>query len=86
MSKPDARNFEERYRACFIDFGLKIGSGLLLGSMFGSFFLRGYKKWPMFIGGGLGFGMAYGNCENSLNDYLMALDPKLCEVKLVFVL
>lgn len=56
---------------------------MLLGSMLGSFFLRSVKKWPLFIGGGLGFGMAYTNCENSLNNYLMSMDPKLCKIKLV---
>ncbi|KOB52006.1 Uncharacterized protein OBRU01_26697, partial [Operophtera brumata] len=32
----------------------------------------------MYIGGGLGFGMAYMNCENSLNNYLISMDPKVC--------
>ncbi|XP_028027763.1 MICOS complex subunit Mic10-like [Bombyx mandarina] len=83
MSKTDKRDFEDRYSACFVDFGLKTVTGLLIGSMMGSFFLRGYKKWPMYIGGGLGFGMAYSNCENSLNDYLLAMNPKPCSIKLV---
>lgn len=51
--------------------------------MLGSFFLRSVKKWPLFIGGGLGFGMAYTNCENSLNNYLLSMEPKLCKIKLV---
>lgn len=58
-------------------------AGLLIGSMMGSFFLRGFKKWPMYIGGGLGFGMAYSNCENSLNHFLLSMDPKACVIKLV---
>ncbi|CAH0732025.1 unnamed protein product, partial [Brenthis ino] len=81
MLKQDQRDFEERYSACFVDFGLKIGTGLLIGSMLGGFFLRGYKKWPMYIGGGLGFGMAYSNCENSLNSFLLSMDPKVCTIK-----
>ncbi|XP_046971916.1 MICOS complex subunit Mic10-like [Vanessa cardui] len=81
MPKPDNRDFDERYTACFVDFGLKIATGLLIGSMLGGFFLRGYRRWPMFIGGGLGFGMAYSNCENSLNNYLLAMDPKTCVIK-----
>ncbi|CAH0402259.1 unnamed protein product [Chilo suppressalis] len=55
--------------------------GLLIGSMMGSFFLRSARRWPMFIGGGLGFGMAYTNCEHSLNDYLLSMDPKACVIK-----
>ncbi|XP_022815664.1 MICOS complex subunit Mic10-like [Spodoptera litura] len=81
QSTADVRDFEERYSACFVDFGLKSAAGLLIGSMVGSFFLRGYKKWPMYIGGGLGFGLAYTNCENSLNQYLMSMDPKACKIK-----
>ncbi|KAF9813722.1 hypothetical protein SFRURICE_007877 [Spodoptera frugiperda] len=57
-----------------------IAAGLLIGSMVGSFFLRGYRKWPLCIGGGLGFGLAYTNCENSLNQYLLSMDPKACKI------
>ncbi|KAH9632774.1 hypothetical protein HF086_002805 [Spodoptera exigua] len=92
QSAADVRDFEERYSACFVDFGLKtvfylyhVAAGLLIGSMVGSFFLRGFKKWPMYIGGGLGFGMAYTNCENSLNHYLLSQDPKVCVIKQPFV-
>lgn len=28
MPKPDSRDFEERYTACFVDFGLKIGKSM----------------------------------------------------------
>ncbi|XP_053615552.1 MICOS complex subunit Mic10-like [Plodia interpunctella] len=80
MNKTDRRDFEERYSACFIDFGVKTVAGLLIGSMMGSFFLLG-KRWPTYIGGGVGLGMAYSNCENSLNNYLMSMDPKLCVLK-----
>ncbi|XP_075984914.1 MICOS complex subunit Mic10-like [Anticarsia gemmatalis] len=81
MNAEDKRSFEERYSACFIDFGLKTVTGVLIGSMMGSFFFRGYRKWPMFVTGGLGFGMAYMNCENSLNSYLLSMDPKICAIK-----
>ncbi|XP_045779310.1 MICOS complex subunit Mic10-like [Maniola jurtina] len=81
MPKPDKRDFVDRYNACFVDFGLKVVTGLIIGSMLGGFFLRGYRKWPMYIGGGLGVGMAYSNCENSLNDYLLSMDPKICTIK-----
>ncbi|KAM3960804.1 MICOS complex subunit Mic10 [Aphomia sociella] len=81
MSKPDKRDFEERYTACFVDFGVKIAAGLIIGSMMGSFFLKGIKRWPMYIGGGIGFGMAYTNCENSLNHFLLSMDPKICVIK-----
>ncbi|XP_045521615.1 MICOS complex subunit Mic10-like isoform X1 [Pieris brassicae] len=81
MPKPDTRDFEERYSSCFLDLGVKTVAGLLIGSMMGSFFLHGYKKWPMYIGGGLGVGMAYKNCENSLNNFLLSMDPKACVIK-----
>ncbi|RVE43366.1 hypothetical protein evm_011983 [Chilo suppressalis] len=81
MSKADRRDFEDRYAACFVDFAVKTTVGLLIGSMMGSFFLRSARRWPMFIGGGLGFGMAYTNCEHSLNDYLLSMDPKACVIK-----
>ncbi|KAJ0172356.1 hypothetical protein K1T71_012329 [Dendrolimus kikuchii] len=81
MSRPDNRDFEERYSACFIDFGMKTATGLLIGGMMGSFFMRGFKRWPMYVGGGLGFGMAYTNCEKSLNNFLLSMDPKACKIK-----
>ncbi|XP_013186121.2 MICOS complex subunit Mic10-like [Amyelois transitella] len=81
MSKTDNRDFEERYAACFVDFGVKTAAGLLIGSMVGTFFLLGFKKWPMYVGGGIGLGMAYSNCEKSLNNYLLSMDPKLCVLK-----
>ncbi|KAL0819255.1 hypothetical protein ABMA28_008495 [Loxostege sticticalis] len=82
MSKPDKRDFEDRYAACFVDFGVKTTVGILIGSMIGSFFMRSYRRWPMVVGGGLGFGMAYTNCENSLNNFLLSMDPKACIIKL----
>ncbi|XP_026754680.1 MICOS complex subunit Mic10-like [Galleria mellonella] len=81
MTKPDSRDFEERYNACFVDFAIKTAAGLIIGSMMGSFFLKGIRKWPMYIGGGIGFGMAYTNCENSLNNFLLSMDPKVCVIK-----
>ncbi|XP_013147545.1 PREDICTED: MICOS complex subunit Mic10-like [Papilio polytes] len=81
MSTPERRDFEERYSACFTDFALKTVTGLLIGSMFGGFFLRGYRRWPMYIGGGLGFGMAYSNCEDSLNTFLLSKEPRPCIIK-----
>ncbi|XP_073959484.1 MICOS complex subunit Mic10-like [Choristoneura fumiferana] len=81
MTKPDKRSFEERYESCFLDLGVKTVAGLVIGSMMGSFFLRSARRWPMYIGGGAGLGMAYTNCENSLNNYLQSMDPKVCTIK-----
>ncbi|KAI5644797.1 hypothetical protein NE865_03143 [Phthorimaea operculella] len=83
MAKPnDDRTFEERYSSCFVDIGVKTTAGIILGTMFSSFFLRGnLARWPKYILGGLGFGMGYSNCENSLNEYLIALNPSPCPVK-----
>ncbi|XP_052744417.1 MICOS complex subunit Mic10-like [Bicyclus anynana] len=81
MPDIDKRDFEERYNACFTDFGLKIVAGMLIGSMLGGFFMHGYRRWPTCIGAGLGLGMAYSNCENSLNSFLLSMDPKICLIK-----
>ncbi|XP_047989324.1 MICOS complex subunit Mic10-like isoform X2 [Leguminivora glycinivorella] len=56
-------------------------AGLIIGGMLGSFFLRSARKWPLFIGGGTGVGMAYANCEKSLNEYLLSLEPDACLIK-----
>ncbi|KAG7309047.1 hypothetical protein JYU34_004918 [Plutella xylostella] len=77
----DTRDFEERYSACFKDFALKIAAGAIIGSMAGGFFLRGYGRWPTALGGGVGFGAAYINCERSLNSYLVGQDQKACRIK-----
>ncbi|XP_063359207.1 MICOS complex subunit Mic10-like isoform X2 [Cydia amplana] len=81
MLTPDKRTFEERYNSCFVDLGVKTIAGLIIGGMLGSFFLRSARKWPLFIGGGTGIGMAYANCEKSLNEYLLALEPDACLIK-----
>ncbi|XP_063537178.1 MICOS complex subunit Mic10-like isoform X1 [Cydia strobilella] len=56
-------------------------AGLIIGGMLGSFFLRSARKWPLFLGGGTGVGMAYANCEKSLNEYLLSLEPDPCLIK-----
>ncbi|XP_061729645.1 MICOS complex subunit Mic10-like [Cydia pomonella] len=81
MLTPDTRTFEERYNSCFVDLGVKTIAGLIIGGMLGSFFLRSARKWPLFIGGGTGVGMAYANCEKSLNEYLLSLEPEACLIK-----
>ncbi|KAJ2954640.1 hypothetical protein O0L34_g2935 [Tuta absoluta] len=72
----------KRYSLCHKDLAVKTAAGIILGTMFSSFFLRGsLARWPKYILGGLGFGMGYSNCENSLNEYLIALNAEPCPVK-----
>lgn len=43
-----------------------LGGGLVLGSVFSLFFFK-RRAWPVIMGGGFGVGVAYKQCEDSLN-------------------
>lgn len=43
------------------------GGGLALGGLVSLLFLR-RRGWPVILGGGFGIGVAYTNCEKSLNE------------------
>ncbi|XP_052900854.1 MICOS complex subunit Mic10-like [Anopheles moucheti] len=51
---------------CLSDTLLKFGGGLVLGSVFSVLFFK-RRAWPIIIGSGFGIGVAYNNCERSLN-------------------
>ncbi|KAH8400997.1 hypothetical protein KR009_002347, partial [Drosophila setifemur] len=51
---------------CLADFCLKGGSGLLIGSVFTIFFTRP-QTYPLWLGLGVGLGMAYDSCQCRLN-------------------
>ncbi|XP_049289574.1 MICOS complex subunit Mic10-like [Anopheles funestus] len=51
---------------CLSDTLLKFGGGLVLGSVFSIIFFK-RRTWPIIIGSGFGIGVAYNNCERSLN-------------------
>ncbi|XP_025834522.1 MICOS complex subunit Mic10-like, partial [Agrilus planipennis] len=50
---------------------LKFGGGVLLGGVFSLLFFK-RKRWPVILGGGIGIGMAYANCEQDLNATVLA--------------
>ncbi|XP_043473893.1 MICOS complex subunit Mic10-like [Leptopilina heterotoma] len=55
----------KKWDKCFTDAVLKLGGGILVGSVFSLLFIR--RKWPIITGAGFGLGMAYSNCENEIN-------------------
>ncbi|XP_037813138.1 MICOS complex subunit Mic10-like [Lucilia sericata] len=50
---------------CCIDAFLKSSSGLVIGFLSSSLFLK-QRKWPMLLGMGFGLGYAYASCEYNL--------------------
>ncbi|XP_034948291.1 MICOS complex subunit Mic10-like [Chelonus insularis] len=68
-----AGNFGEdeigkKWDRCFADAVIKLGGGIVIGSVFSLLFFR--RKWPIITGAGFGLGMAYSNCEQDLNSML----------------
>ncbi|XP_058820725.1 MICOS complex subunit MIC10-like [Topomyia yanbarensis] len=51
---------------CLTDALVKFGGGLALGGVFSLLFFK-RRAWPIIMGSGFGIGMAYTNCERSLN-------------------
>ena len=49
-----------------LDAGIKMSSGLAIGAVL-SLVLFKRKSWPMVLGLGSGFGMAYTNCEQEID-------------------
>uniref|UniRef100_A0A336M7C6 MICOS complex subunit MIC10 n=1 Tax=Culicoides sonorensis TaxID=179676 RepID=A0A336M7C6_CULSO len=58
--------FGRKMDRCLTDTLLKFGGGLVLGSVFSLFFFK-RRAWPIIMGGGFGVGVAYKQCEDSLN-------------------
>lgn len=63
-----------KWDRCFTDAVLKLGSGIVVGSVFSLLFIR--RKWPIITGAGFGLGMAYSNCENEINSTVSQCKPK----------
>ncbi|CAG0918465.1 unnamed protein product [Notodromas monacha] len=57
----------QKYDKCLADAVVKFGGGLAVGMVF-SVVLFKRRMWPAIFGAGLGTGIAYGNCQNSLNE------------------
>uniref|UniRef100_T1E7H1 MICOS complex subunit MIC10 n=1 Tax=Anopheles aquasalis TaxID=42839 RepID=T1E7H1_ANOAQ len=51
---------------CLTDTLLKFGGGLAIGSVLSLLFFK-RRSWPIIMGSGFGIGVAYNNCERSLN-------------------
>ncbi|ETN66410.1 hypothetical protein AND_001815 [Anopheles darlingi] len=51
---------------CLTDTLLKFGGGLAIGSVLSLLFFK-RRAWPIIMGSGFGIGVAYNNCERSLN-------------------
>ncbi|XP_055523499.1 MICOS complex subunit MIC10-like [Wyeomyia smithii] len=51
---------------CLTDVLIKFGGGLAVGGVFSLLFFK-RRAWPIIMGSGFGIGMAYTNCERSLN-------------------
>ncbi|XP_055586547.1 MICOS complex subunit Mic10-like [Uranotaenia lowii] len=51
---------------CLTDTLIKFGGGLALGTVFSVLFFK-RRAWPIIMGSGFGIGVAYTNCERSLN-------------------
>ncbi|EAT46271.1 AAEL002526-PA [Aedes aegypti] len=66
-----AQNFAEdqygkKIDRCLTDTLIKFGGGLALGTVFSLLFFK-RRAWPIIMGSGFGVGVAYTNCERSLN-------------------
>nr|CAB3263833.1 MICOS complex subunit Mic10-like [Phallusia mammillata] len=62
---------------CITDLAIKVGTGVIVGGVFSLLFRR--KAWPMTLGGGIGLGMSYSNCENRFRSHYVdgfRLKPK----------
>ncbi|CRL07623.1 CLUMA_CG020588, isoform A [Clunio marinus] len=51
---------------CFSDTFIKAGVGFALGGVFSLLFFK-RRAWPLYAGTFFGVGVAYNNCEKSLN-------------------
>merc|ERR1712098_794948 len=56
----------QKWDKCLVDSSIKLGTGLVIGSVF-SLLLFKRKMWPITFGLGAGFGMGYANCQNDIN-------------------
>lgn len=54
-----------KWDRCLADAVVKIGTGFGLGLVF-SLTLFKRRTWPLAFGSGMGFGMAYSNCQHDL--------------------
>ncbi|PSN43490.1 MICOS complex subunit MIC10 [Blattella germanica] len=69
-----------KWDKCLTDVVLKMGGGLTVGTVMSLLFFK-RRKWPIILGTGFGIGMAYANCERSLNNSLCEPSPKASKEK-----
>ncbi|KAJ0180257.1 hypothetical protein K1T71_003661 [Dendrolimus kikuchii] len=70
MAKGKKEDADDTYSAkldmCLTDGIVKTGSGIVLGALVSTLFMR-RRRWPIIAGMGMGIGLAYANCEFELN-------------------
>ncbi|UJR21275.1 hypothetical protein I4U23_024368 [Adineta vaga] len=55
----------EKWDRCLTDGVFKTASGVIIGLLFSAILFK-RRPWPVFLGTGMGIGMAYSNCQNDL--------------------
>ncbi|CAF0906117.1 unnamed protein product, partial [Adineta ricciae] len=55
----------QKWDRCLTDAIFKTVSGVALGFVFSALLFK-RRPWPVFLGTGMGIGMAYSNCQNDL--------------------
>ncbi|KAH3828628.1 MICOS complex subunit Mic10-like [Dreissena polymorpha] len=53
----------QKWDRCLTDTGLKLVTGAGIGLIFSLLFFK-RRPWPITLGGGIGLGMGYSNCQN----------------------
>lgn len=56
----------QKWDRCLTDGVLKTGGGLAIGILASLLFFK-RRSWPILVGTGFGFGLAFGNCERDIN-------------------
>ncbi|KAL7645862.1 UNVERIFIED_CONTAM: hypothetical protein RMT77_002759 [Armadillidium vulgare] len=76
----------EKWDSCIADTFIKMGGGLLVGSVF-SLLVFKRRSWPVTFGLGVGAGMAYSNCQHLFDQPFLVkpdrviVSPKVSQVE-----
>ncbi|XP_022337526.2 MICOS complex subunit Mic10-like [Crassostrea virginica] len=75
-SKRSEDEYGEKVNRAIVDTGVKMATGLAIGSLF-SLVLFKRRSWPIAFGVGTGFGMGYSNAENDFQNKNASLLKRL---------